>query len=335
MKKRFVSIAKIAGVCILLSLIFSPKLSAQGTILVETNVDKSTITIGDIVRYTLLVKHSKDVQVDMPASGVNLGMFEIQDYEIKEPEKKDGMLVEVVTFQISVYDTGSYVIPPVLVEYQVEGDSLRQAMQSEEVAIRVDSVKPSEADDIQDVKAPLAVPPDYTLYYWIGGLALLLLLIAATIYIYLKKYRKGPVTFFAPPPPRPAHELAYEALDGLEQSSLLTEGRFKEYYIRISEIIRIYLSQRYEIDVLEMTTYELIETLRKVYDIDAKHIDLIYEFMSTCDLVKFAKHIPADDDCRRIMTASRKIVDETKRIFIEPPAMTPVTEEKSPAMQGA
>ncbi|OQY27434.1 MAG: hypothetical protein B6244_10710 [Candidatus Cloacimonetes bacterium 4572_55] len=80
----------------------------QGEISVETNLDKSIITIGDRVHYTLLVTHSPDVLVEMPATGVNLGQFEIQDYQISEPEEIDDMIVESVTYRISVYEVGKF-----------------------------------------------------------------------------------------------------------------------------------------------------------------------------------------------------------------------------------
>lgn len=300
-------------------------LLAQGTISIESTVDKSTIHIGDRVTYTLTVKHSADVAVDLPATGINLGQFEIQDYQVLEPQKKDGLLVEEVTYQISIYEVGDFVIPPVPVQYTLP-DSQTFALQSEEIAIHVVSLKPSEMADIRDVKAPLTVPPDYTFYYFLGGVLSLLLLVVLAIYIYLKKFKKEDIPFFAPPPPRPAHEVAYEALQALDKEKLLESGEVKLYYIKISEIIRTYLSRRYEIDVLEMTTFELLLNLREVVDIEEENVELIQDFLNKCDLVKFAKYIPTEDDTQSIMPLATKIVDNTRRLFIAPPVMSPVNE---------
>ena len=302
----------------------------QGEISVETNLDKSIITIGDRVHYTLLVTHSPDVLVEMPATGVNLGQFEIQDYQISEPEEIDDMIVESVTYRISVYEVGKFLIPPVMVRYSLPPDSTVHEMQSEESAIQVESVKPSEAEDIQDIKAPMMVPPDYSLYYWLGLLACLFLAIVVAIYIYMKKFRKiDAPPLFAPPPPRPSHEIAYQALNELERSDLLESGEIKAFYIEISLIIRSYLGGRYEIDTLEMTTEELFRALDKAYDIEESHVDMIRKFSDGCDLVKFAKLIPQDKVNKGMIPNARQIIDETKRTFIN---MTAVHERKPHAL---
>lgn len=292
---------------------------AQGTVSLETEVDKSTITIGDIIRYTLAVTYSPDVRVNMPSPGSNLGQFEIQDYDVQEPQEIDDMLRQASVFQISIYDTGSYTIPPIEIGYQIEGDSTRYTLQSEAVAIRVNSVKPSEAEDIKDIKAPLTVPPDYSFYYYLAGLALLLAIIIVAIFIYMKKFRRVETPFFKPPPPRPEHEIAYEALDRLEKSDLLPNGEIKAYYVEISEIIRAYLARRYEIHVLEMTTTEVMWQLEESQHLKQQHLEMIKDFLDRCDMVKFAKHKPADEHHQKIMQDARKIIDETRRVFIAPP----------------
>ena len=301
---------------ILLLCSWSFNLYAQNTITVESTVDKSTVNIGDRIYYTLQVKHSEDVKVTMPAFGINLGQFEIQDYKVNENQKIDDLIVESITYQISIYEVGDFIIPPTSVKYTTS-DSLEQAIQSDQIAIHVESVKPSEAEDIKDIKPPLTVPADYTFFIWLGIVSALFLMVILSIYIYLKKFKKREIPFFAPPPPRPAHEIAYEALDKLAESEFLATGKIKEYYIIISEIIRVYLTMRYEIDVLEMTTSELIEALRRVYDIDEKNIDLIHEFLGTCDMVKFAKFIPDSETHIVTMKEARQIIDKTKRIFVE------------------
>ncbi|OQY27435.1 MAG: hypothetical protein B6244_10715 [Candidatus Cloacimonetes bacterium 4572_55] len=177
-------------------------------------------------------------------------------------------------------------------------------------------MKPSEAEDIQDIKAPMMVPPDYSLYYWLGLLACLFLAIVVAIYIYMKKFRKiDAPPLFAPPPPRPSHEIAY--------------GEIKAFYIEISLIIRSYLGGRYEIDTLEMTTEELFRALDKAYDIEESHVDMIRKFSDGCDLVKFAKLIPQDKVNKGMIPNARQIIDETKRTFIN---MTAVHERKPHAL---
>jgi hypothetical protein len=112
--------------------------------------------------------------------------------------------------------------------------------------------------------------------------------------------------------PRPPDEVAYERLEKLQAMNLLKEGKIKEYYVIISEIIRKYLEARYKITVLDKTTYELYCEMRRV-SVDKKHISLIKEFLEECDLVKFAKYSPDEATISKDYETARRIIDITKQ----------------------
>ena len=50
-------------------------IQGQEKISLATSVDKSTITIGDLITYTVAVSRDPQVQVKMPSLGENLGGF--------------------------------------------------------------------------------------------------------------------------------------------------------------------------------------------------------------------------------------------------------------------
>jgi len=87
-------------------------ISRQGDVSVESRIDKSQVTVGELVRYEVIVKHEPDIEITMPPPGINLGGFEIRDYKPFDPVKKGGMLERKVEYTIAAYDTGMYVIPP-------------------------------------------------------------------------------------------------------------------------------------------------------------------------------------------------------------------------------
>lgn len=76
---------------ILFILSVPPFLAAQeGPVTVASRVDKSLITIGDLIRYTVTVTHMKGVNVRTPGTGANLGGFEIRDYKVLDPKEQKG-----------------------------------------------------------------------------------------------------------------------------------------------------------------------------------------------------------------------------------------------------
>lgn len=295
-------------------LAFTAALAGEGTISVDSQVDKSTITIGDLVTYTVTVTHSQDLQVKMPELGENLGMFEIRDYSVHDPVTKDGLVQQRIDYVISTFDVGEFEIPPLTFYYSSAGDTLQHALKTKSLKIVVESMKPSEAGDIRDVKNPLLLPRDFTRYIIWGGVVLLVLLCAGGLYFWHRR-RSGKLIFpQKTEPQRPPHEIALEALQELRKSDLLANGEVKAYYIAVSEIIRRYIEGRYFITALELTTPELIENLRQA-EFSEEEIDLIADFLEKCDLVKFAKYVPEADQNTAILEQAFEIVQRTKLVY--------------------
>ncbi len=302
---------------------------------ISSSVDKSRVTIGDLITYTVSVVHDEDVTVEMPGLGANLGGFEIRDYETAEPKKKDGMIVTEVDYTISTFFTGEFEIPPLTITYYTAEDSTAFHLSSEPIHIVVESVKPSEAGDIRDIKPPVEIARNlWALIRWfvLGGGIVLLVLVAYIVYR-RKKQGKGLLPS-KPEVKRPPHEVAYEALDRLKASDILEKGEIKTFYIRVSEIIRQYIEGRYFIVAMEMTTTEVLDGLENA-DVSPEEFGLFRTFLDRCDLVKFAKVIPTAQENEEIMTIATNIVDRTKVVFEdkEPAELLPQPEASEDAIQ--
>ena len=146
-----------------------------GNITVNSTVDQDRILIGDVITYSVIVERDADVDVLMPALAQNLGMFEIRDYEVLEPQKIDDKIVEQTNYLISTFDTGDYVIPELEINYRVQGDSTWQVIKTQAIDVYVESLNPDEAGDIRDIKPPLTPPRDYRRVVLMGILALLII----------------------------------------------------------------------------------------------------------------------------------------------------------------
>ncbi|RMD88574.1 MAG: hypothetical protein D6813_11875, partial [Calditrichaeota bacterium] len=246
----------------------------------------------------MIIKRDADVQVEMPGLAANLGAFEIRDYEVLEPQKEDGKIVEKFEYKISTFDTGEFEIPPLTIYYTLPGDSVKHSLKTETLKIEVLSLNPSKKGDIRDIKQPLNLPRDLRQYILWGGLGLILVLAALTAFYVWKRKKAGKsIIPRKVEPPKPAHEIALEALENLRESSLIQEGKIKEFFVQISEIIRNYIEGRYFVPALEMTTFELLENLRQ-NQIEDGIIQTIAEFLEICDLVKFAKYQPSSEEIR-------------------------------------
>ena len=301
-KLKFLLFAIIAGV--------NP-LFAKADISIESKVDRSTIYIGDVITYSVIVTHDPAVKLEMPSLAANLGMFEIRDYKVHDPVEKDGQVVSQPDYLISTFEIGEMEIPPLEIGYTVEGDSTRHSLKSEPINIVVESLNPDEAGDIRDIKSPIYLPRDYTMLILWSSLGLLLTGLAIFAFYYIKRRRQGKsILPSRARPPRPAHEVALEALEKLAQSDMLATGQVKNYYIEISDIIRTYIEGRYNIIAIEMTTTQLLEKVRQER-MEPGLLDLLREFLDSCDIVKFAKYIPTSSENERTTQCAFDFVNKT------------------------
>ncbi|MFQ5603048.1 MAG: hypothetical protein ACE5HS_07235 [bacterium] len=287
----------------------------ENTISIDSNVDKSTIRIGDVVKYAIVVMRSPEVQVEMPGLAANLDQFEIRNYQTFEPESQEGQIVERVEYEISTFDVGEFEIPPLVFRYTLPGDSTQHTLKTKKLKIVVESLLDSEAGDVRDIKSVLEILLDYRQWIVWGSVALaFLILTGVSIYIWRRKRAGKGLLPQKIVPPRPAHEIALDELRALQQSTYLQEGQTKEYYVRISEIIRKYIEGRYFIIALELTTHELIEML-SASESNSELVEMVQDFLERCDLVKFAKYQPNDAEHSAVFQQAIEIVEKSKLIY--------------------
>ncbi|MFQ5649343.1 MAG: hypothetical protein ACE5IY_05325 [bacterium] len=290
-------------------------LAGPQSISIDSRVDKSTITIGDRIRYTVELRHSPAIEVQRPAVAENLGAFEIKDYTPHDPVEEDGEVIERVDYIISTFEVGEFEIPPLLFHYVIPGDSTRHELRTRKIKIVVASMKPSEAGDVRGIKVPHGLQEDYRkIIIWSSIALAFLVLVAISFYIWRRRKAGKGILPQKVEPPRPAHEIALEELTALKASSLLAEGRVKAYYSHMSDIIRRYIEGRYFIVALEMTTRELIEELQNA-EVEDETIALIQEFLAVCDLVKFAKYQPGAKAHDATFDKAFNLVQRTKLIY--------------------
>ena len=290
---------------------------AQEQVTIDSHVDRAKILIGDVVTYSLRVTHAPDVTVEMPAPGSNLGMFELRDYKVMPPSKDKGRTVLGADYLISTFDTGEFEIPALTVSYSLKDDTTRYTLKSEPIKIQVQSLNPSEAGDIRDIKPPLVPPRDWSAILLNIGAALLLVMAAVAVWWYLRRRRRGQALLPERHiPARPAHEIALAELKALVASDWLATGKHKAWHSELADIIRRYISGRFAIDALEMTSRQLLGALAQ-YGLEEKWLYRLGDLLTICDMAKFAKYVPEPAETERVTATAFEFVEETKLVWAE------------------
>jgi hypothetical protein len=156
-----------------------------------------------------------------------------------------------------------------------------------------------------DIKEPRRARP--ALWPWLLAAAL-----CAAAWWYYRRQKTGAENTVqaAPPDERAAEVIALDELSKLEGSELWASGRFKDFYFRLTEILRQYLERRYNMPATRLTTSELYRQMRQA-ELDRPLIGLFKELFDRSDLVKFAKIAPEPDWGQKDVGGARSLVEQT------------------------
>lgn len=182
--------------------------------------------------------------------------------------------------------------------------------------------------ELGPMKEPLAAKPDYRRPLIILLAAAAIVSILTVILWYLRR-RSGGFDHDQAPPRRPAHEVAYERLQIIQQSRLIEQGLHREFHFAISECLREYLENRFGVPALEMTTEEFLEYSRTRLDLPEICTSGAADLMRLNDLVKFAKRQSITDEMRHVFDSVRSLIDETKEPIGE--VKEPIYEAREPS----
>lgn len=284
-------------------------------IAVNAKLDTTEFLIGDQVALELEVKQPIKEFVGIPNFEQNFN----EDIEVIDQSKHDTTLLESGEYlikknvTITVFDSGYYALPPIPFLYY--SDTLR----TDTLIFKVNALPVDTAQAIKDIKMPYEAPLSFAeVYPWAGGGLLLVLVILILIYVIRKIRRKEPIIKRFKPK-EPAHIIAYRSLDKLKQDKLWQQDKVKDYYTVLTDILRMYLWNRYAIRTLERTSEEILQSLEVSDFNDDESFETLKEIFHLSDLVKFAKYKPVADQHEKCMVGAYKFVDNTKLIIEENP----------------
>jgi hypothetical protein len=292
------------------SAVLAGEIAADRAVTLTADTDKTSVSIGDKVRYRIKVRTDKDMKIKFPDFGENLAEFAIRDFG----SSKGGFFGSKTLMQwyeLDIYETGKFTIPPAVIKYRRSDKEQWNEAVSDSIEIEVLSLLDNngEKGDIRDIKGPVSLLNLTYVYIILAMIAVTIVM--SLIIILLKKRRKSEKTLT---PSRPAHEIAYEALKELLNRNYLKAGKVQEYYFEMSNIVRHYIENRFHLKAPEMTTEEFLLTLNNSEVLNPAQKGIMREFLSHCDMVKFAKYLPDDKEIESSYDSAKKFVDQTKEV---------------------
>jgi len=286
----------------------------------KAKLDSAHILIGDYLNVHLEITAPKGKSVFIPQLNEKLleeieAPFEWITNSKFDTVFNDNQYILKQTITITAFDTGNFAFPAIPV---LNTDSQIVA-QTNPLFFEVSTVSVDTTAAIKDIKGISRIP--FTLHeFWlyVKKYALFILagmlvtgLIVYIIWRYIKKkYAQKPVAVVKPKPKIKPHIIALKELEKLRQKKLWEQGRTKEYYSELIDIMRIYIDDQWDIGAMEMTTSEIMEAL-KITEIHEEVLKRFHQACTIADLVKFAKYTPLPTDHDMAFKECKEFVERT------------------------
>lgn len=278
---------------------------------VSISPNHKRIRIGEEIKLTIQSKSSSDRQVNWPIIKDTLGEhFTILSAEKLDTLSSEGASEFVLEQKVSItsFDSGSHKLPQLSFEFISGSDT--DFVQTDALSFSVLTVPVDTTLAIKDIHNIVDVPFEIGEYIpWIIGALVLVAILVGGIYWYLQKKKpeqpKVQKTLVIP------WKQALEDLDRIEKESVWKTGKLKLYYSDVSETLRTYFENQFEVPALESTTHEILGQLKN-RAWSEQTLEEIKEILLLSDLVKFAKENPAEASQIRTLQLARKVVEDTR-----------------------
>lgn len=236
---------------------------------------------------------------------VELGL----NYAVDTTRLGSGKIQLNYAIPVQAFDSGTYTLPR-FVYYAGNDSAISNSLTFNVYPVNVT------ADDPIAGFAPVMEPegkkfydflPNWLLdFWWIW----LIIFLAIAVFLWgMRNYKKKGVLFIPPKELPKPWVVALDSLQRLKTRKLWEQGLEKEYFTDLTDILRVYLFERFGINAMEMTSRQIMD---KIYQSDLRDKkDYVKQILNVADFVKFAKVRPLPADSIAAFDNAVKFVEET------------------------
>lgn len=288
---------------------------------IQTKSDKKQYNIGDVIELTFSVPIQKGQHVDLIYNKENSDTLELQSTKIDTVQNNGKTFLACKQTYMGFIPGVIALGDSVLVRYSVDTNETILRLQPVEIEIlqyQIDTLK-TEIKDIKPlVEEPFSIKEILPLIYLILGIVALIVGLYFLVK-YLRNRPKEDKPQIVQKKQIPPHIKALKSLEDLRLKRLSEQGLKKQYYSELSEIVWIYLEERFSITACEMTTEEILEQMKRCSEISVSDFENLKKMFFISDLVKFAKYESDDFADKNAWNVSKDFVNNTT---IEPNIQT-------------
>ncbi len=315
----------LACLCGLAAALTAASARAQEPATLEVTADRTTVTVGDRITVTLVLRLPDGVQPDFSTLDQQFGDLDVLLIGLPEERPLPGGRREVrVRYQVAAFRPGDTEVPALSVPLK-GASGAAGTLTSAPIPVTVQSVLPPDQDpgDIRDLKPQIDLPYRAGLSRRaIAGMALGAVAVVLALLLAWRWWRArtaAPRPQPAPAPVAAGPEAAARAeLDRISGLGLLEAGDLRQFHALIAACVRRYLTERFGFPAFAMTTTELARSM-ETYGVGRWPARLVAGLLSECDAVAYAGYRPARERAETNLAMAYEIVALTSPAPAPPP----------------
>lgn len=280
--------------------------AAEGPLGLAASLSTNVVRVGDVFQLTLTASRPAGSRLVMPELTRGKEVV-VRNQQMKRGKPSGGRESTTVTYDLASFVVGLHTVSSGTVQcVAADGAAIQQRFPL--VSFQVQTTLTGTNAVLRESKGLARWPGAFP--RWLAGMILVaaLALIAGLL---VARFLRKPRTILQYPPPPPPHEVALRALRTLLAKGWIEAGNLEPFYVELSGIIRTYLENRFGLRAPERTTEEFIREAASSRLLVPEHQLLARDFLEQCDLVKFARHRPAQAEMRAAYDAADRLVRET------------------------
>ncbi|MCY3021148.1 MAG: hypothetical protein NTW87_19210 [Planctomycetota bacterium] len=283
----------------------------KGPVKMTVRLSPKEPRLSGLATLDLIVQAEPGVEIKPPPFGQAVGDFLMRDYSEKTAPGTGGKQTREFHYELEPVRSGKHLIRSVVIEFldkrpntESKGDWMTLESEPLEVAVTSElGGKKPDLSDLAPARGPLPLPPSPL---WLAVLAVLAAALAVAGAVVWYRYRRqGVASRERPPSPE---EIAHRQLRALVAENLHGQGQFKDFYVRLTGIVRRYIESTTGIRAPEETTEEFLRDMRSRRVFPEERSSQLVRFLEAADLVKYAAVQPGQRQVEESIARAQEFV---------------------------
>ncbi len=282
----------------------------------STRISPNYITIGDAFRYSISFQYPiTSTLVDVPPKT----LFNNTDYDIELTnytvnKKKSSTAYDIhLNYDLKLFGTGQFIIPTHNIVLKNKTQYKTYTIANQLITIH-SVVTENQTNQFKDIK-PLLLTAFPTLSLLkLSLITIIAITMCLALFLYIRKKRQSkwvtsPAKIQEPIDDRPINTRYIERFNQLKESDFYHNNDHDSFYIELVDILRDYLSERYEKNIFEFTTTEILMHFSSI--LPEKPMSKLKLVLNSSQLIKFARITPNQDFHNSIIDTCIDIINQT------------------------